>query len=54
VLLALDALWLGLIAIDWYRAGIGHLMAGQVNVAAAVLFYLVFPIGVAVCAVPPA
>jgi len=54
VLLALDSLWLGLIAIDWYRAGIGHLMAEQVNVIAAAVFYLLFPIGVVVFAVVPA
>lgn len=54
VLLALDALWLGIIAMDWYRAGIGHLMAEHVNVAAAVLFYLLFPIGVVVFAATPA
>lgn len=54
VLLALDALWLGLIAIDWYRAGIGHLMADQVNVVAAALFYLLFPLGVVAFAVLPA
>jgi len=54
VLLALDGLWLGFIAIDWYRAGIGHLMAEQVNVAAAAVFYLLFPIGVVVFAAMPA
>ncbi|KQU80982.1 MULTISPECIES: DUF2177 family protein [unclassified Rhizobacter] len=54
VLLALDGLWLGLIAMDWYRAGIGHLMAQQVNVVAAGLFYLLFPVGIVVFAVMPA
>jgi uncharacterized membrane protein len=54
LLLALDGLWLGLIAMDWYRAGIGHLMAEEVNVVAAVVFYLLFPIGVVVFAARPA
>ena len=53
VLLALDGLWLGFIAIDWYRAAIGHLMAEKVNIAAAVVFYLLFPIGVVVFAAMP-
>jgi uncharacterized membrane protein len=53
VLLALDGLWLGLVAIDWYRTGIGHLMAEKVNVVAATMFYLLFPIGVLVFAAVP-
>jgi uncharacterized membrane protein len=42
---ALDALWLGLIAPQFYRAQIGHLMADQVNWSAAVLFYTLFIAG---------
>lgn len=42
---ALDALWLGLIAPQFYRAQIGHLMAEQVYWPAAVLFYALFIAG---------
>ena len=52
-LLALDALWLGVIAADWYQQAIGHLMAAQVNVAAAALFYALFPVGIVVFAASP-
>lgn len=41
----LDALWLGLIAPQFYRAQIGHLMADQVNWPAAILFYTLFIAG---------
>lgn len=41
----LDALWLGLIAPQFYRAQIGHLMAEQVNWPAAVLFYTLYIAG---------
>ncbi len=44
-MLALDAIWLGLIARPLYAAGIGHLMAEQPNWWAAGLFYLVYAAG---------
>lgn len=50
---ALDALWLGLIAKPLYQQGIGHLMAEQPNLAAAALFYLLFPAGLLFFAVLP-
>jgi uncharacterized membrane protein len=53
VFVALDILWLRLIAVDWYQRGIGHLLAPEVNVAAGVVFYLVYPIGVLLFAVLP-
>ena len=53
VMVALDMLWLRVIAADWYRQGMGHLMAGQVNFVAAGLFYLLFPLGLVIFAVSP-
>jgi uncharacterized membrane protein len=53
VILVLDAIWLLGIARPWYRAGIGHLMAAQPNLAAAAAFYLMFAVGVLVFAVLP-
>lgn len=42
VFLAIDAVWLGLIAPKFYRSQIGHLMAETVNLPAAGAFYLLF------------
>lgn len=50
----LDALWLGVVAKDWYREAIGHLMAPSFNVPAAAAFYFLFPVGLIVFAVAPA
>jgi uncharacterized membrane protein len=53
VLLALDALWLGVIAKPLYQQGIGHLMAAAPNIPVALAFYLLFPVGLLVFAVAP-
>ena len=53
VMVALDMLWLGVIAKPLYQAGIGHLMADQPRIAVAVLFYLLYALGVAIFAVSP-
>jgi uncharacterized membrane protein len=50
---ALDALWLGIVAPDFYRAWIGHLMAATPRLDAALAFYLIYPIGVVLFAVAP-
>ena len=49
-----DFIWLGFIAKDLYRNGIGHLMADSPNWAAAVAFYLIFIGGLVFFAVLPA
>ncbi len=46
IFLVIDFLWLGLIARDFYRNQIGHLMAESVNWIAALVFYLLFIGGV--------
>jgi len=46
VFLAIDALWLGLVAPKFYKAQIGHLMAEKPNFIAAGIFYLIFIVGV--------
>lgn len=53
VMVALDLLWLGLIAKPIYQQGIGHLMADRPNVAVAVLFYAVYALGLTLLAVLP-
>jgi uncharacterized membrane protein len=50
----LDALWLGLIAPQFYRSQIGHLMADQVNWPAAALFYALYIIGMVIFVTGPA
>jgi uncharacterized membrane protein len=53
VVLALDALWLGWIARQFYQQSIGHLMADSPKWWAAVLFYPVYAAGLVVFAVAP-
>ena len=48
VMVALDMVWLGVIAKPFYQQGIGHLMAGRPNIAVAVLFYLVYAAGLVI------
>ncbi len=45
---ALDALWLGVIATEWYATAIGHLMADAPSWPAALAFYLLYPVGVVI------
>jgi uncharacterized membrane protein len=52
--LAIDMVWLGLIAKDYYRAGIGHLMLESPNLSAAAAFYLLYVVGIVIFAVTPA
>jgi uncharacterized membrane protein len=42
VFLAIDAIWLGIIAKNMYADKIGHLMAENPNLIAAGIFYLLF------------
>ena len=53
VMVALDMLWLGVIAKPMYQQGIGHLMAEKPNVGVAVVFYLLYALGVVIFAVSP-
>ncbi len=53
VMVALDLLWLGVIAKPWYQQGIGHLMMEKPNILAALLFYAVYAAGLMVFAVAP-
>ena len=53
VMVALDFLWLGVVAKPIYQRGIGHLMAAEPRLAIAVLFYLLFALGLVILAVLP-
>lgn len=51
--LAIDLVWLGLVARTFYRKYLGFLMAPSPNWLAAILFYLLFIVGILVFAVLP-
>ena len=53
VLLMLDLVFIGYIAMPTYQRGIGHLLAAQPSIPAAVLFYVIFTLGLMVFAVAP-
>lgn len=52
IFLLIDLLWLGVIASSFYRDKIGHLM--EINWPAAIVFYLVFLVGLTFFAMFPA
>jgi uncharacterized membrane protein len=54
VFFALDLIWLGVLAKDFYRDNLGHLLSPAVNWPAAIVFYLLFIVGVIYFAVAPA
>lgn len=54
VFFAIDMIWLGLVAKDFYRNQIGFLLKENVNWIAAISFYLLFIIGVVFFVVMPA
>ena len=51
-LAVLDALLFGLISREFYKARLGQLLLAQPNWYAAVLFYLIHPVGIVVFVVP--
>ena len=53
VMIAIDLVWLGLIAKPLYQSGIGHLMADKPNVPIALVFYLLYALGLMVFAITP-
>jgi len=53
IFLAIDAIWLGLVAPKFYKSQIGHLMSEKPNLIAALVFYLLFIIGVVYFVVAP-
>ncbi|MGD8727063.1 MAG: DUF2177 family protein [Gemmatimonadales bacterium] len=52
--LAIDLLWLGVIARAFYRAQLSHLMRADVNWIAAGAFYVVFVVGIVILSIGPA
>ena len=54
VFLLIDFIWLGFIAKEMHKKQIGHLMTDQVNWIAAVVFYLLYVIGIFIFVIMPA
>ena len=54
VFFAIDMVWLGLVAKNFYRQQIGFLMTDNVNWAAAIIFYLLFIAGLVFFIITPA
>ena len=54
VFFAIDMLWLGLVAKDFYRGQIGFLMKSDINWTAAIIFYLLFIVGLVIFVITPA
>lgn len=53
-ILALDALWLGVVARDFYYARLGSLLLDRPNWLPAVAFYLIHALGIIVFVLPAA
>jgi len=49
----IDMLWLGVVARDFYRGHLGHLLADRVDWPAAMIFYLIYLSGILLFAVAP-
>ncbi len=54
VFFAIDMVWLGLVAKNFYRSNIGHLMSDTVIWPVAISFYLLFLVGLVIFAIAPA
>lgn len=53
VFLLIDMAWLGFIAKDLYKKHLGGFLSEQVNWTAAIVFYLLFVVGVFIFAIMP-
>lgn len=53
IMIVLDAVWLGLVSPKFYRRHIGFIMSEKPNLLAALVFYIVFILGVTVFVVYP-
>ena len=54
IFFVIDLLWLGVLARDFYRRHLGYLLRPEVNWVAAVVFYLLFIVGLVIFAIRPA
>ena len=54
VFFAIDMVWLGLVAKNFYRSQIGSLMKSDINWTAAIIFYVLFIVGLVLFVITPA
>ncbi len=54
VFFAIDMIWLGLVAKKFYAKYLGFIMSPTVNWAAAIIFYLLFIVGIVIFVITPA
>lgn len=54
VFFAIDLIWLGVIAKNLYQKHLGYLMRNPVNWTAAIIFYLIFVVGMVFFVINPA
>jgi len=54
VFFAIDMIWLGLVANNFYKSQIGFLMKPDINWTAAIIFYLLFIVGLVLFVIAPA
>ena len=54
VFFGIDMLWIGVLAKDFYRKNLGHLLRPEINWAAALIFYLLYIAGILIFATLPA
>lgn len=54
IFFAIDMLWLGLVAKNFYKNQIGLLMKPDINWVAAIIFYLLFVVGLVIFVITPA
>ena len=54
VFFAIDMFWLGVVSKNFYRAQIGTLLKTDVNWVAAIVFYLLFIVGLVIFVITPA
>jgi len=54
IFLTIDAIWLGVVAKNFYADQLGDLMASEIKFHIAALFYLFYTVGIVVFAIKPA
>jgi uncharacterized membrane protein len=54
VFFGIDMIWLGIVAKGFYRNNLGHLLRPDINWAAALIFYLLYIVGILIFATLPA